>query len=73
MDLCQSCGGELLPLVFGYPSPEMMKAATRGGAVAEGVQHGQAAQRARLPATRSGGRSGVVLVPQETVVARASE
>ena len=30
MDLCQSCGGELLPLVFGYPSPEMMKAATRG-------------------------------------------
>ena len=29
-DLCPSCGGELLPLVFGYPSPEMMKAANRG-------------------------------------------
>ncbi len=41
-------------------------------AVAQGVQHGAVTQRARPPTARFRGRSAVVLVPQEAVVARAS-
>ena len=41
-------------------------------AVAEGVQHGAATQRTRLPTARSRGCSPVILVPQEAVVARTS-